>query len=113
MSWWKRHPPPAPPTPTAVSTSRVELIPGQLAVRIYPHDLATQHGSIACWTYVTDGLQRLHQPDVSMTLLRSPNTAAPQEPLHFFSMLHQLAQQGRIVQVGGWTQFGARKFFDR
>ncbi len=38
---------------------------------------------------------------------------SPQEPLHLFAMLHQLAHQGRIVQAGGWTQFGTRKFLDR
>jgi hypothetical protein len=113
MSWWKRQRPSVPPASDTTSSTRVELIPGQLAVRIYQPDLATQHGTIACWTYVTEGLQRLHQPEVSLTLLRQSTTPPPQEPLHFFSMLHQLAQQGRIVQAGGWTQFGTRKFFDR
>jgi hypothetical protein len=113
MSWWKRQRPSAPPASDVVSPARVELIPGQLAVRMYQPDLATQHGAIACWTYITEGLQRLHQPEVSLTLLRQSNTPPPQEPLHFFSMLHQLALQGRIVQAGGWTQFGTRKFFDR
>jgi len=53
MPWWKRQRPSVPPVSDAVSPARVELIPGQLAVRIYQPDLATQYGTIACWTYVT------------------------------------------------------------
>jgi hypothetical protein len=113
MSWWKRGRSPAPPASTSVSPTRVELIPGKLAAQIYQHELTTQQGPILCWTYVSDGLQRLGQPDVSITLLRQTNTPAPQEPLHLLAMLHQLAQQGQIVQAGGWTEFGSRKFFDR
>ncbi len=114
MSWWKSRQPPEPPASDTVSLDWVELIPDRLAVRIYRPNLDTfEHGAMACWTYVTEGLQRLNQPEVCLTLRRLPNTSAPQEPLQLFLMLHQFAEQGRIVKAGGWTQFGARKFFDR
>jgi hypothetical protein len=114
MSWWKNRQPAEAPDAETASPEWVELIPDRLGVRIYRHTLDTvQHGTMACWTYVTEGLPRLNQPEVSLTLRRLPHTSTPQEPLQFFMMLHQFAEQGRIVNAGDWTQFGSRKFFDR
>src|ERR1044071_4089153 len=68
MPWWRKRPVSSAPTVSSLAPTRVELIPGRLAVHIYPHDFSTQQGSLPCWTYLTEGLQRLNQSEVSVSL---------------------------------------------
>jgi hypothetical protein len=111
FSWWnKRHK--SPSTKTLDSNNfpaQIEVIPNRLAVTVYLHDFKGRYPS---WTYVTSGLQKMNQPEVSITLLRKDNIQFPDEPLKLILELYSLAEQGRIVHAGGTTQFGPRKFYN-
>jgi len=115
MSWWNRllgRGAEAQPSKTTFPV-RAELIPGSLTVTVYLHSVDTPGGPISCWSYVTDGLIAHHQKEVVFTLRRDRNERVddfPQEPFQLFITFHQLAQQEKVVDEGGFTQFGARDF---
>jgi len=92
---------------------RVEVIPGQLAVEVYLHEIASQHGAIACWTYVTDGLAVHGQTEIAFTLRHDPDEVSqrfPDDPLRLFATIHGLAATGQRVGAGGVTEFGEAMF---
>ena len=94
---------------------RVEIVPGQLRAAVYAHALESQQGTIACWSYVTEGLAAQGQVELVFTLRRhadeSPE-AFPAEPLQLFSTIHALAGRGQRVVPGAVTEFGEQRFFD-
>ncbi|MES2459908.1 MAG: hypothetical protein V4671_04935 [Armatimonadota bacterium] len=113
MFWKKQKQAASPPSEETVVPEIIDVIPGTYAVHVYQHDLPTISGTIPCLTYRSMGLSRLKQQEVGLTLIRRQDAPAPPEPLHFFRMLYQLAQQGMIVEAGQWTQFGEKRFLDR
>ncbi|HMG24473.1 MAG TPA: hypothetical protein VK607_24220, partial [Kofleriaceae bacterium] len=93
---------------------RVEVIPDQLAVEVYLHEIASQQGAIACWTYVTDGLAAHGQTEIAFTLRHDPDDVSdvfPDDPLRLFATIHGLAATGQRVGAGGVTEFGEAMFF--
>ena len=112
MLGWKRQQDAA-TVAASGSATRTDIIPGQLSALCFQHELTGAQGPIPCHTYLTDGLLKFRHPEVCVTLLRQAVPYPAQEPLQFFSTLAQLAQQGKIVRAGGFTQFGTRKFFGR
>lgn len=85
----------------------VDLIPGKLKVKIYDHEIHTRAGALPCWSYVTDGLRPLGQKELIFTFSRLPGEepeSYPKNLLHFLNVVYGLAQQGRIVDVGGFTE---------
>jgi hypothetical protein len=95
-------------------TTHVDLIPGHLSSDIYSHEVRTNTGPLACWSYVSHGLQQFRQPEIVFTLLRKPReTIAPEEPLKLFRTIHKLSHAGQVVKAGGVTQFGDDGFFGR
>jgi hypothetical protein len=94
---------------------RVEILPGQLSAAVYTHAIESQQGTIACWSYVTEGLAAHGQAELVFTLRRDPGEAPegfPAEPLRLFATLHELAVRGQRVGPGGLTEFGERRFFE-
>lgn len=116
MSWWDRlcgraAPDPIPKTMFPAS---FDLVPGKLTARLCAHEIGDSGDPVPCWSYVTDGLAALQQKEVVFTLRRGHEEAVdgfPHDPFHLFTTLYQLASQGQRVDVGGFTQFGARGFF--
>lgn len=115
MSWWNK-----PGRSTADRASEqtspvsVEIMSGKLAVRVVPHEIATPQGPISCWSYVTEGLAAHQQAEMVFTLRREPNEPSerfPEDPLHLFATIHQLAEQGRRVSSGSATELGEAGFF--
>jgi hypothetical protein len=93
-----------------------ELIPGKLGANVYFHEIDTPSGPLACWTYTTDGLLAHRQKELAFTLQCEPEEPAdafPDDPLHLFTFIEQLAQDGQLVEAGGVTQFGNRDFLGR
>ena len=100
MSWNKPDRPPGNLETELTWPVRVEVVPGKLSVRIYRHDVDTQHGPIACWSYVTQGLTALQQTEIVFTLRRDagePSDAFPRDPLQLFAAIHPLAEAGQRV----------------
>lgn len=93
----------------------VDVVPGQLAVRVHAHDLATQQARIPCWSYVTDGLAAHGQAEIVFTLRREPDDAAerfPDPPFRLFAAIHELAERGPPITAGSQTEFGDARLFD-
>jgi hypothetical protein len=90
-----------PETPAMVH----ELAGGALRVRIVAHTVSTPIESVACWTYLTDGLALLGQKELALTLARAPGeTAPPLDALQFFEAVWLQAKAGRTVDVGDFTK---------
>lgn len=118
MAWWNKLVGRAPSDlPSKLSFPvHIELVPGSLTAHVYHHEVTTPDESLPCWSFVTEGLVAHQQKEVIFTLCRNRNEAAhefPQDPLHLFRTIYQLAQQGQRVDVGGVTQFGSRNLFGR
>jgi hypothetical protein len=114
MSWWKTSGSPADPVIERGAPVRIELLAGQLAARIYRHEIESQHGLVPCWSYVTEGLTGVQQAEVVFTLRRDPedpSDGVPEEPLRLLSSIHQVTQTGQRVTSGSYTEFGDGGFF--
>jgi hypothetical protein len=115
MSWWKKL-----LGPSAVGRAgeptwpvEIEVVTGKLSARVYLHDIESQSGPIACWSYVSHGLAALRQPEIVFTLRRDPDEPSagfPQDPLHLLATIYQLADDGQRVGPGDVTGFGDGSF---
>lgn len=86
----------------------IELVPEELDIRVFGHQIDTTGGPVACWSYVTDGLRRYGQRDVVFTLRRrstEPESGFPRDPLDFFQLLLRQAKSGKVVESGGYSRF--------
>jgi hypothetical protein len=90
----------------------IPLIIGQLQATLYAHDVAVD-GAVAgsrlnpCFTVVSDGLARVGQPELAITLVRVGPTERtfPGSVLNYLTAVHGFARQGRIVDAGGVSGF--------
>jgi len=95
---------------------QVELIPGKLKVRIFLHVIDSQKGPVPCWSYVTEGLWAHGQKELIFTLSRKPNEKPldySRDLLNLFKNVYELAKQGRLVNVGDYSEFGPSGFLGR
>jgi hypothetical protein len=97
----------APPSP--IGQSRVA---DGVTVSIYAHAIRTHDGTIFAWTYVTSGLDRHHQRELTLTIVRKDGEredAYPRDPLMLFKTIAKLAADGRVVTAfdeTSWTDVG-------
>lgn len=115
MSWWEKNSGRNSSGDTNPSQfpMQFELIPQKLRARVYLHEIDSKDGCVPCWSYVTDGLWKQGQKELIFTLRRELNEqprAFPDAPLHFFQQISQLAEKGRQVNEGDFTEFGAAGF---
>ncbi len=93
-----------PAGPAAATT--IELVPGQLSVRLYQHTIVYQT-PVPCWTYVTQGLWAFGQKELVITLRQDENMAhsgqTPDFPLRLIKVVFDLAKTGRLVNAGEYT----------
>jgi hypothetical protein len=82
---------------------KVELDGVRIAVNAV--DVPTPRGPVGCFSYLTDGLVRLHgQQEILFLLRRTPiDPDASQMPLSVLEKVVGLAKQGQVVQAGGAT----------
>ncbi len=80
----------------------------ELGPNIVAHAYEHQLGAIACTSYVTHGLRAFGQRELVMTMTRG----AP-EPLGLLRAIAGFAQQGRLVDEGGFTEVGPTGLFGR
>jgi len=96
------------------SKRRVDLIPGDLSVDIYSHDVQAGTGPLACWSYVSSGLQKFGHPEVVFSLVKTRGEAvAPELPLKLIRTIHRSAQGGTILHAGAVHRFPNGEFFGR
>ena len=94
---------------------KLGLIPDQLAVTIYLHEETSVAGAIPCWSYHTEGLTRLQQKEILLTLRINANEDSnkfPTSPLQIFLLLYKLALQKKIVDMGDTLKLGAKGLFN-
>jgi hypothetical protein len=92
----------------AKQLARVEVVPGKLFVTVYAHALETRDGTIRCWSYVSEGMERYGQREIVFTLLRHREDSEKDFPTDFYGMfktIYDFAEEGRLVPVGGFTVF--------
>jgi len=100
----------------AVSPYRVDLVPSQLAMRVVEHDLSIGGGKIACWTFQSDGLTARSQKDLVLTFARRKGERIDPlatEVAHLLEMIWGLAADARTIDIGGFTEFGERRFLGK
>jgi hypothetical protein len=92
---------------------RFDLTSG-LVVTVTHHFIATARGPIDCISYVTEGLAAHGQRELVFTLRHTPETRAAtfaQAMISLIVMFQQFAAQGRTVDAGDITGFGAQRPF--
>lgn len=90
---------------------REEVVPNELSVQIYLHKLPGGDSREA-WSFVTEGLSKVGQSEMVMTILKREDEKSsdfPGDPIAFFKVVHALAKQERLVHAGGFIELGAGK----
>jgi hypothetical protein len=86
-----------------LSFASIELLPGALRADVHLHEEVIGPRSLAGLTIVTDGLRRLGQSEIALTLRRT-HDADPDVPISIQGYLKKvfgMALAGRIVDEGG------------
>jgi hypothetical protein len=109
MGWWQKlfgRSPARAPRRTPAGPEEIELIAGELSVRVTAHAIPTGASEVPCWTYVTSGMWALGQKEFVLSLRRRPGEPDfPADPLDFFVRRHGYSAQGRLVDIGSHTCF--------
>jgi hypothetical protein len=105
---------PAPPPARAAGEpiEVVEVVPGQLKVRVFSHVITSQAGPVPSWTYMSDGLLATGHKEISLTVKREPGEderAFPREPLELYKGIHAYALRKQFVREGGSTRLAPGK----
>ncbi len=82
------------------------LVPEKLTVHVFAHALQTQSGPLPVWTFASSGLWPLGQREIFFTVKRGPGKSAdayPRDLLDVYRDIQKLAEQGRLVDIGGIT----------
>ena len=99
--------------PSTDQPSFADAIPNQVTVAFHAHDSA--EGTIGDFlTAATRGLVASGQRELVLTLRlgnREPPIPKMQEIVRFCTTVHAWAEAGKIVDEGGFTQFGERGLF--
>lgn len=97
--------------PVAIGEREVSA---DLRVRVFRHDVAARDGAIRCWSYVTDGMRAVGQPELVFTLQidDEADAAFPDDPVSLFDVLSQAAAQGTRIVVGGVAELSGKRLFD-
>jgi len=99
-------------------TSQAQLIntvnaSPDLKIHIYTNSFTISNKSQDAWSYVTDGLEKVGQEEIVLTVLKGDdeqNQAFPQLPIKLFASIESLAKQKKVVNVGGYTEFRTQGF---
>lgn len=66
----------------------------------------TVDGVVDCWNYASDGLMKVGQQEVFLSIQKGPGeNEPPPDPLWLFKQFYELAKIGRVVDVGDVSLF--------
>jgi hypothetical protein len=94
----------------------VEIIPGELRMKVFFHGIPYGHERISCWSYVTEGLAAHKQQEIIFTLRVGKDQKCEDFPTDFcelFALIYGHAKRGELVDVGGVTLLGENGFLGR
>lgn len=94
---------------------RFEIVPDELYAIVNLHDMQQGANAFSCWSYVSEGLNRLGQKELAILIRQKPDEETheyPMDPLGLFLTVRQYAEQGSFVTEGDVTEFGESGFVD-
>jgi hypothetical protein len=79
-----------------------------LKARLEVHEIETRDGALVCCSYVSDGLSALGQKEIVFTIRGELGEELPdlRPALEWFKAVYHFSEQGRLVDVGDFSQFG-------
>lgn len=99
----------APPMPPA----RFELVESSLFAGVNLHEVNLGNSQFSCWSYLTDGLNKYGQKEMSFLVKigeGKEDDEYPLEPLGFFYTVKNFASKGQFVDNWDITEFGNTGF---
>lgn len=75
---------------------------GELEILIWAHRLPSKGKHVACWTYLSQGMNKAGQPELVITLRRREDESDldySQEPFNWFKMVYSWGKKGRIIDA--------------
>jgi hypothetical protein len=75
---------------------------GDLEILIWHHTISGIVGEIDCWTYISQGMSMVGQPELVITLRRRPSEPEHEysaEPLEWFKMVYAWGTKHRIIDA--------------
>ena len=94
---------------------RFEVIPQELYVELFPHEvlLPENNATITTTAFVSQGLKKYGQKELLAVIKdgTEANDAVLQSVGMLVKTIHHFASQGRLVDVGDFTQFGQSDMF--
>jgi len=115
MSWWQSLGlPGAQIDKTSVRFPvEIELVPEVLKAQVHLSTFIVADDELICWTYVSDGLRKMGQKELVISL-RKPVDAAvgefPQAPVEFFKTVFQYSVRKEFIDIGSVSDFGEPGF---
>lgn len=115
MSWWQSLGlPGAQIDKTSVRFPiEIELVPEVLKAQVLLSNFVVADDELICWTYVSDGLRKMGQKELVISL-RKPVDAAigefPQAPVEFFKTVFQYCVRKEFIDIGSVSDFGEAGF---
>ncbi len=85
-----------------------------LKVDIHLHEFFLGDRQRECWTYLTTGLTRYGQKEMSLSLLMEDDddeNEFPKTPIKIFQLLENYARDGNIVDIADATKLGKTGLF--
>ena len=85
-----------------------------LKVDIHRHEFFLGDRQRKCWTYLTTGLARYGQKEMSLSLLMEDDddeNEFPKTPIKIFQLLENYARDGKIVDIADATKLGKTGLF--
>jgi hypothetical protein len=77
-----------------------DVIPGDLSIMFYSHEIETGNKRIPCFSYVTNGLERHGQHEIVFTLRREGDgKSLHPDVLEIFKTIHSRAEKGQPINA--------------
>jgi hypothetical protein len=96
------------PGKATTDSGRFPLVPG-LVMQATAHELSITGGTLACWTFQSEGLRAHGQKELVLTIARREGEgfeSVAAEVAKLLVTISRVAAEGRLVSIGGFTEFG-------
>jgi hypothetical protein len=92
----------------------LEILPDILSIDVYSHTMPTLLETFPCWTFISRGLFRTGQKEIIISLKKKADENEEdlfEAVVNYYKIITNFAVNKKLVDHGGVTQFGERKFF--